>query len=222
MVTDVNVMASGAQRRSISHAIEGHEVSEQGQVEVVIRYRDVEKTIRGKPEEVFRGVFQFLSETIPALDVVSRITLTVNFADFLREAAGVFAVTPEGVVVLTPLEALTDRELVMLYLIRAKVAFETGKVRKGNSPRIGSHLVDKQRIWHSGRQTERTVRRRTCRKNWKRRVPRHNFRTTSFPTGHASKTEGLIITERREDSHSRATTRRNEAHREGNSRRGTT
>jgi len=105
-------------------------VSEQGQVEVVIRYRDVEKTIKGKPEEVFRGVFQFLSETIPALDVVSRITLTVNFADFLREAAGIFAVTPEGVVVLTPLEALTDRELVMLHLIRAKVSFETGKSEK--------------------------------------------------------------------------------------------
>jgi hypothetical protein len=114
-------------RSTSSHAIEGHEVSERGQVEVVIRYRDVEKTIRGKPEEVFRGVFQFLSETIPALDVISRITLTVNFADFLREAAGVFAVTPEGVVVLTPLEALTDRELVMLHLVRAKVAFETGK-----------------------------------------------------------------------------------------------
>ena len=127
MVTEVNVIASGARRQSIGRAGEGHELSEQGQVEVVIRYRDVEKTIRGKPEEVFRGVFQFLSETIPALDVVSRITLTVNFADFLREAAGVFAVTPEGVVVLTPLEALTDRELVMLYLIRAKVAFETGK-----------------------------------------------------------------------------------------------
>ena len=114
----------------ISQAGEGHEVSEQGQVEVVIRYRDVEKTIRGSPEEVFRGVFQFLSETIPALDVVSRITLTVNFADFLREAAGVFAVTPEGVVILTPLEALTDRELVMLNLVRAKVAFETGRSEK--------------------------------------------------------------------------------------------
>ena len=130
MVTEVNVIARGARRQSIGRAGEGHEVSEQGQVEVVIRYRDVEKTIRGRPEEVFRGVFQFLSETIPALDVVSRITLTVNFADFLREAAGIFAVTPEGVVVLTPLEALTDRELVMLYLIRAKVAFETGKSEK--------------------------------------------------------------------------------------------
>ena len=130
MITEVNVIASGAPRHLIGQAGEGHEVSEQGQVEVVIRYRDVEKTIRGSPEEVFRGVFQFLSETIPALDVVSRITLTVNFADFLREAAGVFAVTPEGVVVLTPLEALTDRELVMLNLVRAKVAFETGRSEK--------------------------------------------------------------------------------------------
>jgi hypothetical protein len=130
MITEVNVIASGARWHLIGQAGEGHEVSEQGQVEVAIRYRDVEKTIRGSPEDVFRGVFQFLSEIIPALDVVSRITLTVNFADFLREAAGVFAVTPEGVVVLTPLEALTDRELVMLNLVRAKVAFETGRSEK--------------------------------------------------------------------------------------------
>jgi len=77
-------------------------LSEPKQVEATIRYRDVEKTIKGSPDEVFRAVFQFLSETIPAFDIVSRITLTVNFADFLKEAAGVFAVTPEGVVVLTP------------------------------------------------------------------------------------------------------------------------
>lgn len=105
-------------------------MTEQPQVEVTIRYRDVEKTIRGSPEDVFRDVFRFLCETIPTLDTVSKITLTVNFADFLRETAGVFAVTPEGVVVLTPLEALTDRELVMLNLVKAKVAFETGKSEK--------------------------------------------------------------------------------------------
>ena len=105
-------------------------MSEPTQIEVTIRYRDVEKTIKGTPEDVFRGVFQFLSETIPALAVVSKITLTVNFADFLKDAAGVFAVTPEGVVILTPLEALTDRELVLLYLVRAKVGFETGRSEK--------------------------------------------------------------------------------------------
>jgi len=105
-------------------------MSEPTQIEVTIRYRDVEKTIKGTPEDVFRGVYQFLSETIPALAVVSKITLTVNFADFLRDAAGVFAVTPEGVVILTPLEALTDRELVLLYLVRAKVGFETGRSEK--------------------------------------------------------------------------------------------
>lgn len=105
-------------------------MSEPAQIEVTIRYRDVEKTIKGSPEDVFRGVFQFLSETIPALAVISKITLTVNFADFLKDAAGVFAVTPEGVVILTPLEALTDRELVLLYLVRAKVGFETGRSEK--------------------------------------------------------------------------------------------
>jgi hypothetical protein len=109
---------------------EERQMSEPAQIEVTIRYREVEKTIKGNPEDVFRGVFQFLSETIPALAVVSKITLTVNFADFLKDAAGVFAVTPEGVVVLTPPEALTDRELVLLYLVRAKVGFETGRSEK--------------------------------------------------------------------------------------------
>jgi hypothetical protein len=105
-------------------------MSAEADIEVTIRYRDVEKTIKGKPGDVFRSVFQFLSETVPALDIVSRITLTVNFADFLKDAAGVFAVTPEGVAVLTTLEALTDRELVLVHLIRAKIAFETGRSEK--------------------------------------------------------------------------------------------
>lgn len=105
-------------------------MSEGKEIEVTIRYRDVEKTIKGAPDDVFRAVFQFLSETIPALDVVSRVTLTVNFADFLKEVAGVFAVTPEGVVVLTPPEALTDRELVLLYLVRSKIGYETGRSDK--------------------------------------------------------------------------------------------
>ena len=105
-------------------------MSQQEEIEVTIRYRDVEKTIKGNVDDVFRAVFQFLSETIPSLDVVSRVTLTVNFADFLKEVAGVFAVTPEGVVVLTPPEALTDRELVLLYLVRSKIGYETGRSDK--------------------------------------------------------------------------------------------
>ena len=129
-------------------------MSDQTQIEVTIRYRDVEKTIKGNPQEVFRSVFQFLSETIPALDIVSKITLTVNFADFLKDAAGVFAVTPEGVVVLTPPEALTDRELVLLFLVRAKVSHETGKSEKETL--LASELISftGQRIRNSRGQTQ--------------------------------------------------------------------
>jgi len=105
-------------------------VGDQAQVEVSIKYRDVEETIRGNPEEVFNNVFRFLFQAIPALEVVSAITLTVDFAEFLKEAAGVFAVTPEGVVILTPPEGLTDRELVLLYLVRGKVSHETGRSEK--------------------------------------------------------------------------------------------
>lgn len=105
-------------------------LSKQEQIEVVIRYRDVEKIIRGNPDQVFQDTFRFLSEVIPVLEVVSKITLSVNFADLLEETAGVFAITPEGVVVLTPPDALTDRELILLYLVRAKVGFETKKSEK--------------------------------------------------------------------------------------------
>lgn len=129
MITEVNVMTWRGRPRTETDD-KANRMSDQTQVEVTIRYRDLEKTIKGSPDDAFRGVFQFLSETIPAFDIVSRVTLTVNFADFLKEAAGVFAVTPEGVVVLTPPEALTDRELVLLYLVRAKVAFETGRSDK--------------------------------------------------------------------------------------------
>jgi hypothetical protein len=129
MIREVNLIGWRRDARLSRHRM-ASQMSDQTQVEVTIRYRDLEKTIKGNPDDVFRGVFQFLSETIPAFDIVSKVTLAVNFAEFLKEAAGVFAVTPEGVVVLTPPEALTDRELVLLYLVRAKVAFETGRSDK--------------------------------------------------------------------------------------------
>ena len=88
---------------------------------------------------MFKDTFKFLSEAIPALDIISKITLTIDFADFLKEAADVFAVTPEGVVVLAPAEVLTDRELVLLYLVRTRIAFETKKSE--NETLLASDLI---------------------------------------------------------------------------------
>jgi len=102
-------------------------LSEEPKIEVTIRYKDLEKKVSGNADQVIREVFRFFSEVLPQLQFISRISLTVDVQEFLSACEGVFAVTPEAVVVLVPTEGLTDKELILLQLAKAKVSYIAGK-----------------------------------------------------------------------------------------------
>mgnify|MGYP001043446486 CR=1 FL=1 len=102
-------------------------MSEEAKIEVTIRYKDLEKKVLGNADQVMRETFNFLSELLPQLQFISRISLTVDMQEFLSACEGVFAVTPEGVVVVVPTDSLTDRDLIVLHLAKAKVGYVAGK-----------------------------------------------------------------------------------------------
>ena len=99
-------------------------------LEVIIRYGTIEKKITGRAEQVALEVFTFLTKAIPELELASRLALSVDVTQLAQACEGVFAVTPEGVVVTIPLETLADRELMLLHLAKAKIAHVLGKSEK--------------------------------------------------------------------------------------------
>ncbi|MEM2248698.1 MAG: winged helix-turn-helix transcriptional regulator [Candidatus Bathyarchaeia archaeon] len=100
-------------------------------LELTVKYRDVEAKFSGRPDEVIRAFFGFMSRVLPAYDFASQLTLTIDLEDLLRGIRGLIAFAPEGPVITVPREKVGgDRNLIMLNLIRAYVGYRTGRLEK--------------------------------------------------------------------------------------------
>jgi hypothetical protein len=96
-------------------------------LEVTIRYGAVEKKISGSPADVAKAALAFLISIIPKLELASRLVWSVDLEQIVKACEGIIAITPEGLVVTVPSENLSDRELLLLHLGKARVAEMMGK-----------------------------------------------------------------------------------------------
>lgn len=99
-------------------------------VEVTVRFRDAHKTIKGNVDDVVRELLQFFSKVYPQLELISRISLSVDLETFLKSCEGILALTPEGIAVTVDTSHLKDRELIMLHLARTRAGHMLGKSEK--------------------------------------------------------------------------------------------
>ena len=99
-------------------------------LEVIVKYGTLEKKITGQPDQVAQEVLSFLNKAIPQLELASRLSLSVDISELAKACEGILAVTPEGVVVTTPIDQLADRELLLLHLAKARIAQMLGKSDK--------------------------------------------------------------------------------------------
>ncbi|MEM2341912.1 MAG: hypothetical protein QXX94_03170 [Candidatus Bathyarchaeia archaeon] len=100
-------------------------------LELIVKYKDIEAKFTGSPEDVIRAFFGFMSKVLPAYDFASNLILTVDLEDLLKRIKGLIAFTPEGPVITIPRERLGgDRNVIILNLIKAYVGYKTGRLEK--------------------------------------------------------------------------------------------
>ena len=80
-------------------------------IEVTVRHSGIESRIIGNPESVLRELISYFSKTYPSIELVSKLILSVDSAEFLQSCTGILATSPEGLVVLKNLAGLRDKEL---------------------------------------------------------------------------------------------------------------
>ncbi len=98
-----------------------------GTIEVIVRHNGAETKVIGNPENVVRELIIFFSKAYPALDLASKLVLSVDSVEFLQGCAGVLAYSPEGLVILKDATTLKDRELMMLHVAGARMFYLMGK-----------------------------------------------------------------------------------------------
>jgi len=89
-----------------------------GDLTVKIKFDGNEAEFSGNVDQVSRFFLKFMMEYYPTFRMVSRLKLTVDLEDLLRKLEGVLAISDDEIVILTPKEEMSDREHILLILLK--------------------------------------------------------------------------------------------------------
>jgi hypothetical protein len=102
------------------------EAAPPGTVEVTVKHQGIENKIIGSPEGVVRELLAYFSKVYPALPLVSMLILTQDETEFMQACIGNLASSKEGLAVLRNVDALRDKELILLYLAGSRLQHLVG------------------------------------------------------------------------------------------------
>ena len=107
-------------------------------INVSIQFGDIKVQFNGEPENVTTSVMNFLSKNVPEIDLARRISLNYSIPELINIYSPIIKITPEGPKILPDNvdiqnKKFSDKEIVMLYLLGSKIAFELGKISDKSS-----------------------------------------------------------------------------------------
>ena len=98
----------------------------QNSIRVEIQYRDLKHTVEGNVEEVLIELMKFFSNIHPALEIISKISFTPDYAQLTRILSEFVNIGPDGEVILIKPGLSADRAIGVV-LLGAHVAKKIGK-----------------------------------------------------------------------------------------------
>jgi len=147
----------------------------ENKITVHVKYRDTEQTFSGNVNDVWISVNKFFSGMIPALEVIRKVLLTVDFQSLIEDCKDIIAVAPEGAALLVPKAKLTDSEILSLHLLATYVGYKLGL--------LDSDAVSKEelrvRLGKSGKITSTRLG-ELCREGWATKTGDDDYKITTI------------------------------------------
>ena len=81
----------------------------------------------GSPEVVMRSLHEYISKMVPNMDLARIISVNYSLNDLIQMFKDFVRVTPEGPRVWTQDRKLSDRDVILLQLVAARIANLSGK-----------------------------------------------------------------------------------------------
>ena len=108
---------------------------EQNHMTVQIKYKDLEKTIAGTPEQVFLLLNKLFENLLPSFEIAEKLTLDADLQTLARESQNLIAFSQEGPCILAPRNKLTDNETLTLLLLANYLGQKLGKTKTDGLPK---------------------------------------------------------------------------------------
>jgi len=101
---------------------------EQKILNVTITYGELKAEFSGDPQYVLASINEFLAKHIPSVDLASKVTINYSLNDLISMFGDYVKITPEGPRVWIGEQKLSDKGILGLQLVAAKINYESGKV----------------------------------------------------------------------------------------------
>ena len=99
-------------------------------VNVIVTVGDTKVQFSGSVESVMASVMNFLSKQVPSMDLAKKISLNYTAQELIDTYASLIKMTPEGPRVILDSDAkLSDKDIVALQLVAAKIAKDIGRLQ---------------------------------------------------------------------------------------------
>jgi hypothetical protein len=102
-------------------------LSSERELRVSISYGDTSTEFSGSPEVVMRSLHEFVSKMVPNMDLARVISVNYSLNDLIQMFREYVRVTPEGPRVWTQDRKLSDRDVILLQLIAARISNLSGR-----------------------------------------------------------------------------------------------
>jgi hypothetical protein len=102
-------------------------LSSERELSITVSYGDSKVEFSGSPEVVMRSLHEFVAKVVPNMDLARAISVNHSLNDLVQAFRDYVRVTPEGPRVWTQDKKLSDRDVILLQLVAARVASLSGK-----------------------------------------------------------------------------------------------
>jgi DNA-binding transcriptional ArsR family regulator len=105
-------------------------MSKEDKLHVILTYGDLKMEFSGTAESVLQAINSFIAKEIPSLNLAKKVSVVYSAQDLIERFGELVKLTPEGPRVWKEGKNLSDKDVVCLQLIGAKLAYELGKMNK--------------------------------------------------------------------------------------------
>ena len=102
-------------------------MSSERELRVQVSYGEDRTEFSGSPEVVMRSLHEYISKMIPNMDLARAISVNYSLNDLIQMFKEYVRVTPEGPRVWVQDKKLSDRDVIMLQLVAARISSQSGK-----------------------------------------------------------------------------------------------
>ncbi len=102
---------------------------------VHIKYKNVEQTFSGTPEDVWISINKFFTQLLPTFEMARKLVLHVDLQKLVSQSEELIAFSTEGPNLLVPKSKLTDNETLSLLLLAAYIGSRLRKDQKETVPK---------------------------------------------------------------------------------------